>query len=693
MNLRHKLISPHTVDELFNKYIVDGEVYSGEELLFLIDLVHVFRPKKIKNVRRVSIEELLSHLVNNPIDRLAFMNYLKNLLSNRKFSRMISDAGILQDSEFIPEVKKRLFAKILPYQPEKDTFEYILNQVFYKHSDSEWINKIPEEQIIALFDLLEFSDIFTTAKDNSVLSELILSMGLITQRMSGRAMESNLIRMVPEYNHLESPFLAFENEFLMIAQNLRDDVVHYLTSDDLNYKQLLILHKQCLEFVSQAFKNSSKYGISLKVNQSLLRIRQQLYRIRILISLLVVDEYEDRKKNTVYLALKLIEYNCYKYDVSKLIGESTQLLSYEITQHTAKTGEHYITESAKEYWQMFKASMGAGVIVGFLCIIKILMSKADASAFGFAFLYSINYAIGFTIIYLMGFTLATKQPAMTAATIIKAIEDGMKKHIQTGEKHMAFAKLFARLFRSQFIAFVGNVLLAFPVALLGVWLIDLTTGVNIVDTKWHKLLTDASPVDSPALFHAAIAGVFLFLSGIISGNISNKHKHNQVYYRIQEHPWLKRNLGIARTKRLANWFEAKWPGIMSNVWFGVFLGTTGSIGVFLGLNLDIRHITFVSGNIAMGIFGADFSVGTSMLIWAFIGMGLIGFVNFIVSFSLSLGLAFRSRNIPLLEVFPLLRSVLVYFKLYPAAFFFPPIKVDATLEKEAAAKELKKDKS
>ncbi|MBW3518466.1 site-specific recombinase [Flavobacterium sp. NKUCC04_CG] len=691
MNLRHKLISPHTIEELFNKYIVDGEVYAGEELLFLIDLVHVFRPKNIKKIRRVSIEELLSHLVNNPIDRLAFMNYLKNLLSNRKFSRMISDAGILQDSDFIPEVKKRLFAKILPYQPEKNTFEYILNQVFYKHSDSEWINKVPEEQIISLFELLEFSDIFTTAKDNSILSELILSMGLITQRMSGRAMESNIIRMVPEYNHLESPFLAFENEFLLIAQNLRDEGTHYLVSNDLNYKQLLILHKQCLDFVSQAFKNSSKYGISLKVNQSLLRIRQQLYRIRILISLLVVDDHEDRKKNTVYLALKLIEYNCYKYDVSKLIGESTQLLSYEITQHTAKTGEHYITESAKEYWQMFKASMGAGVIVGVLCIIKILMSKADASAFGFAFLYSINYAIGFTIIYLMGFTLATKQPAMTAATIIKAIEDGMKKHIESGEKHMAFAKLFARLFRSQFIAFVGNVLLAFPVALLGVWLIDLTTGINIVDTKWHKLLTDASPVDSPALFHAAIAGVFLFLSGIISGNVSNKNKHNQVYYRIQEHPWLKRNLGVTRTKKLANWFEAKWPGIVSNVWFGVFLGTTGSIGFFLGLNLDIRHITFVSGNIAMGIFGADFSVGTSMLVWAIIGMWLIGFVNFIVSFSLSLGLAFRSRNIPWLEVFPLIRSVMIYFKMFPSEFFFPPLQADTAVVKETTSKEAKKE--
>ena len=673
MRLRQKRHPILTVEELFKKYIVNGEIYAQDELLFLIDLVQIFRPKSVKNIKRVSIEELLTYLTQNPSDALAFTRYLKSLLANRKFSRMISDAGILQDSDFMYEVKKRISAKILPFQPDKDTFEYILNQVFYKHTDSEWINKIPEGQLLSLFDILQFHDIFHSTKDHSVLAELMASMGLITQRMSGRAMESYLIRMVPEYSHFESPFLAFENEFLLIEYNLREGNIHYLTPDDLNYKQLLILHKQCLDFVSQAFKNSSKYGISLKVNQSLLRIRQQLQRVRILLSLLVVSNELDKKKNSIYLVLKLIEYNCYKNNVTKLIGESTQLLSYEITQHTALTGEHYITNTSKEYWNMFKTAMGAGVVVGFLCVFKILLSKADTSALGFAVLYSLNYAFGFILIYLLGFTLATKQPAMTAAALIKAIEDGMKSQLKVndGDKHIAFAKLFARLFRSQFIAFIGNVALAFPIALLVVWLLDMATGINIVDTKWHTLLEDSSPIHSPGIFHAAIAGVFLFLSGLISGNVANKQKHNRVYYRIQEHPWLKRNLGVQKTKSVANWVENKWPGLMSNLWFGVFMGSASSIGMFIGLNIDVRHITFVSGNIALGLYGADFAVNNSMLIWAFIGLWTFGFVNFIVSFSLSLGLAFRSRNIPWTEVFPLIRSIWLHFKNFPVEFFFP----------------------
>ena len=37
-----------------------------------------------------------------------------------------------------------------------------------------------------------------------------------------------------------------------------------------------------------------------------------------------------------------------------------------------------------------------------------LLSKLDVSPFGSAFLYSMNYALGFIIIYLLGYTLATK---------------------------------------------------------------------------------------------------------------------------------------------------------------------------------------------------------------------------------------------------------------------------------------------
>ena len=665
----------NTFEEICHTYFNELQLWKNEEYNedIVVALVNTIRPKKPKTVEVVDISNVLHFFIENPQIKENFVVFLQSILQGRNFDSILTDAGILQDTDFIYEVKKRIFAKILPYQAPKETLQYLLNQIFFLDSDPIWVNKIPKKQLEELFELFGFSGIYEAIDEGSVLFEVMQAMNLLSQRTSGRALESEVLKMVPEYANLESPCAAFEKELFAIENTIKQKENNFhITSSDINYKQLLVLYKQCNEFVEKAFQNSSKYGISLRVNQNLLRIKQQLYRLGVLLPLLVIDKPEEKKTKSIELAIKLIKYNCQKTNVRKLINESTQLLSYEITQHTAKTGEHYITESKTEYFKMLYAALGGGLIVGFLCIFKLLLSKLETSDFGHAFFYSLNYSFGFIVIYLLGFTLATKQPAMTAAALITALEDGLKKNsISADEKHKSFAKLFARLFRSQFIAFVGNVAMAFPVSLLGIWLIDITFHYNIAEVKWNKLLVDLSPIHSMAIFHAAIAGFFLFLSGIISGSISNRDKHFEVKYRIEEHPWLKMTFGKERTKKIANWYDKKWSGVISNFWFGVFLGSTASVGLFLGLNLDIRHITFASGNLALGLYGANYVVSNSMLFWGIFGIGIIGLVNFLVSFGLSLGLAFRSRNIPLTELRPIFSSIKRRFLSKPMSFFFP----------------------
>jgi site-specific recombinase len=640
----------------------------------LIELIRLIRPLKIKDLKRVDLQEIISFFNANDTCREQFSIYLKEIVKDKKFNKILSDAAILQDVDFIFEVKKRIFAKFLPYQPQKDTLEYILNQVFYLANDIIWINKIPSNQLEELYRILKFKTIYDNVAPNSMLSEVLVAMDLITQRISGRALETDVIKMVPEFDDYESPFTAFEKELFLIQDRIRNSNNHYIKPDDLSYAQLLVLHKQCEDFVEKAFHNSSKYGISLRVNQNLLKIRQQLVRLKSLFPLLIVEKTSDKRNNGITLVLHLIKYNCYKSNVRKFISESTQLISYEITQHTAKTGEQYITESRQEYFKMFRTALGGGFIVGILCIVKVLLSKVDTSFFGHAFLYSMNYALGFITIYLLGFTLATKQPAMTASALIKALEEGVIKKGKDAEKYKAFAILFARVFRSQFVAFVGNVIMAFPVSLLGIWGIDYLFQYNIAASKWQGLLIDLSPIHSLAIFHAAIAGVFLFLSGIISGSIANRDKHNQVYFRITEHPLLKKSFGKDRTVKFAELYSKRWAGIISNFWFGIFMGSTASVGLFLGLNLDIRHITFGSGNLALALYGANYAVSDSMLFWGIFGIGVIGLVNFIVSFSLSLGLAFRSRAISLFELRFVTVSIWNHFKSRPMSFFFPTEK-------------------
>lgn len=646
--------------------------YNEEELIdLLVELVNYFRPKKISKIETISIHSLITQLKSDQANLNLLAHHLKKLLQGKRFTTILADAGILRDTNFLGEVKHRIISRILPEQPEKDTLEYILNQVFYKETDILWLSKIPQEEILELAELIGLDSIYISLEENSPLTEILNAITLIIQRISGRALESDILRMNPEYENTRSPFEAFEQEFDLLEEKIRSSESKSVNSIDQNYVQLIALMDQCYAFVEKAYENSKVIGISMKVNQNLLRIRQQLDRISVLIPLLAVDLPIEKKNNSLKLSFHLIKYNCFKNNIQRLIEDSTSTIAFEITKHTAKTGEHYITNDQREYFKMFKAALGGGIIVGLLCIIKLLLSKTEASDFGYAFLYSMNYSLGFIAIYLLGFTLATKQPAMTASAIVESIDRGKKGEIDEQMQHAAFAELFSRLFRSQFIAFIGNVVAALPVALLGTYLIELSINYNIAETKWPKMIEDISPIDSKAIFHAGIAGIFLFLSGVISGSISNRHKFDRIEHRIKEHPLLKRTIGKDRSAKIASWVSKKWPAVASNFWFGIFMGSTASVGIFLGLDLDIRHITFASGNLGLSLYGSDFQLSTDMLFWSVIGIGVIGFMNFIVSFMLSLTLAMRSRKIPFSELKFLFASVWWYFKINPQSFFYP----------------------
>ncbi|QQD11682.1 hypothetical protein [Sphingobacterium sp. UDSM-2020] len=669
--MREKVNASQEIKQLFERFEAQLSDPAYTELDFLAALIDIFRPKRRSLYYQVDIGPLLIYLEASPDVRFSFSSYVRRVIDHKDFDQLISDTGIISYADFRYEIKKRITEKYLPSQPPKSTLQYVLNQLFYHSQDADWVAVIPNDQLQRLYQICDFNSLYES-NVNFEIKEILYGLEVLVQRITGRAMETDVNKMVPEFQNFDSPFIAIMREFSELNDRFLAGNLHFMTSDDLAYKQILVLHKQCENYIDTAFANSHRFGISIKVNQSLLRIRQQLERIKAIISFLVIDKEQEKVDKSIAFAQTLIGYNCRKSNIRKLVGQSTQLLAYEITHHTAQTGEHYITSSKKEYWNMFRSACGGGIIVGVMCILKLFLGKVETSEFGHALLYSINYAIGFTAIYLFGATLATKQPAMTASALVAAIENGASGQDETRHRYWNFAVFFARLFRSQFIAFVGNVIMAFSVSLVLIWGIQELFHYNAAAGKWMTLVNDLNPTETPMILHACIAGVFLFLSGIIAGSISNRDKHNSVYYRIEEQPVLKKVFGKEKTAKVARFYEKKWAGIVSNIWFGVFMGTTASVGMFLGLNLDIRHITFASGNLALGLFGNNMSLTTDMWIWGILGIGLIGFFNFAISFSLSLTLAFRSRNLSFGELIKMAKAVWIYFKISPRSFFFPP---------------------
>jgi site-specific recombinase len=619
----------------------------------------------LESIKKVDFTDVLNFLKNNPQFTENFKYYIHNVFEGRPFNLSLTEANILSENSFFPELKKRILNKILPPVENEKTVWYMIDNVSLSpQKDLKYFQNLPENEVDEFLKLLNASDFIIKPL---VKKELIFAMNILSWRVTGMAMEVEVVRMAPEYRNFDNPFLALQNELEGLAEELENNPELQLHSKDSRYKQIKIYAEQCLEFVNIAFKNSSKYGISGKINQSLLKISQQTNRIYEIVQLLVIDSNEDIFINSKQLIFNILRYKSHKNNISELINDSTRLISHLITNHTAETGSHYITSSRKEYVKMFYKASGGGIIVGALCVLKMLYGYFPGSDFFHAFLYSMNYAMGFVMIYLMSFTLATKQPAMTAATMTKVLsEEGGGTRNNT-----EFAHLVSQLFRSQFIAFVGNVLLSFPIALIIIYGLDVFTSQNMAVDRADKLLKDLDPFKSKAILHASIAGFYLFISGIISGNIGNNSVFYQIPERIAKNLSIRKFFGKRFAKGLSKYYAKNWPGIVSNFWFGVFLGATAPVGLFLGLDLDIRHITFAAGNFALGLYGKDFSVDSYTFWLSFVTVFLIGFFNFLISFTLSMFLAFRSRKLNFGQVSEIYKEIFRYFLKNPLRFFLP----------------------
>src|SRR5690606_19550173 len=171
---------------------------------------------------------------------------------------------------------------------------------------------LSEVQLDEFFILLGIDDFISRPKAKQ---ELLFSLNILAWRVIGNAMDAEVVNMVPEYRKFDNPFLALQNEFDVLNENFAKDHGYFLHSRDMLYKQIKVYMGQCLDFVTLAFKNSEKYGISGKINQSLIKIRQQLNRMTDILNILVVDDKEDVLRNSKMLFFNILEYKTHKNNI------------------------------------------------------------------------------------------------------------------------------------------------------------------------------------------------------------------------------------------------------------------------------------------------------------------------------------------------------------------------------------------
>lgn len=628
----------------------------------LVELITILRPADASDNKKANknLLELITLLKQDSELKNEFSAQLANFICQLNTRQLLTENGILPPTAFQKEFRNRIGRRILPPLLEKESLEYVFDKLFTQRSDGLWLNGLDQNLLHDLVELL-WSNAGPETEE-SLDIQLIASLEIITNRICNLGHDPQVIGMVPDFNNLQSPFF--------MLNDYTDEIIKYKKSKhsgavDHVFDEIRKLHRQIDYFIVMARRNRSKFGITLGITYKLQRMQQLNKRLILLINCL--DKRGDFKMPVITLFLELVTWHSKRFSLSQIIRDNLGVLAHQITEHNSKSGERYITNSRSEYWELFRSACGAGLVVGFLVVFKTLIYYMHASPFLTTLLYSLNYSIGFVAIYLWKFTLATKQPAMTASTLSHALQAAQK-----GGDFSKFANLVAKVSRSQTIAFAGNVIVAFPVSYCVSALYYSLSGNHIMDVdKAMHSVHDQNPFISLALLHASIAGFYLFLSGIIAGYTENLSVYYKIPDRIERQPLLRRNFSKERLHKMSRFFRVHAGPISGNISLGFFLGSTFVIGKFLGLNIDIRHITFSAGTFGIALAGLDNVLSLADWIFTFIGIFLIGGFNFLISFVMSLFVALRSRNISITKIPEVLAAVGQKWRKSKREFFVP----------------------
>lgn len=653
---------------------------------FLVSLIDEIRPRKTSDLEeaRDNFGFLIRLLKENPHYARSLRCYLEEVVAKKKQIRLYTELGISSSDGFFTEASRKIVHDILPPVMEGNDLLIIVDLAFTKSSDHLWFWAIPLEDWYEFFGLLDLQPVSSTPKGSIILDQMLNSILVLSQRITAIGLEREMIEKVPELEEFESPFLAQNKEVRAFLEGFGKEEFNR-TTDNPDYKHILVMLQQCSTYTNEIRRKKNKFGASLRLTSLMIRLNQNINRIQRLLRLVIQQKKKTPFEEEVNLMRELVLAENKKHSLKEFIQENISLLAFQVTENAGNTGEHYITSTRKEYWKMLLSASGGGLIVGFLTLFKVGLYYLRASPFGQAFLYSMNYSLGFILIHLTHSTLATKQPAMTATNIARSLD------AEDSEESISnLSSLVVKVMRTQFIAFAGNVLVAFPVAYLLSAAFFYINGTPIAgqEKAWH-MIHELHPWESPALFHAAIAGVYLFLAGLISGYYDNKSIYNQIPERLKQQPFLRRIMPPRMLLRFSTYIKYNLGSLAGNFFFGIFLGFTGMIGYLLGLPLDIRHITFSSGNFGIALFSLDHNLSTNEILISCLGIAGIGFMNFIVSFGLAMLVAIKSRRVQFRKTRKLFGHLWKLFIYRPTDFFFAPRTVQyPAIGEEESAEEL-----
>ncbi len=597
-------------------------------------------PRFLLRGSRTSRLALLERMLQHHPKRETLAANLREVFGNERCVRPLAEAGLADQTSFVVEGWSRFINSILPcIDPAEDVYT-LLERLDLSDSDADWFEALPPDAVE------EWKQYIGATRE-----DMLRAAGLIALRASGTGLSRdflNLLRM----NHAEvSPF----GNLPFAVKNSADAILNGRETSE--WREALA---RCRETLDHIENRLDVQGVQTGLVFRMELVRGQLDRIENLFQVILGE------RDGWELARTIVRGSIEQHSVQLHAKSNLKLLSLKVVEYNAHKGEHYITVDETSWRHMGWAAAGAGVLTAGVAFVKYSVAYYHLPPLIEAIAFSLNYALGFVLIQLFGMTLASKQPAMTASALAHALggNEGDNRQI---------VELVAGISRTQFIATVGNVVAALPVAYFIEWAMRDWAGIRLFGyEKCEKTLLTHFPL-SWSLVYAALTGVCLWLGSVAAGWGANWMAFRNLPEAVRKSPGLIRWFGRGTSGRVADFVERQFSGIISCLVLGFLLGFFPVLGKFAGVNLDVRHVTFAAAGVGFAWSGLA-GLGETMwgpLAWAILGVLLVGLLNFAVSGMLALRLAILARGLRPQARSILLKDLYAAFRQNPRSFFLP----------------------
>lgn len=608
------------------------------------------------------VKWLLHILERNPAWKEKVQTVFPSIANETSIFDLLVMAGLHQQSGLISEFVERIERRILPRAPDDQNLELLFSAAFDSEADAASIMKLDLNTLRGVIQLFYdgSDDAFRGWKQDTfdAISHLALQIASLGAHSSLRARTQDVKRAPNTFYRLQLSTLDW------LADSERSKTLQNLVNENI---------RESLRTIDDVYSHMDENGVSVDLVYHLERMKALLMRLRNLMKLFDGEHFSPTSIRALLASLVFESFHSRSFRA--LFDDNTALIAKKIAENSAETGEHYIAKSPREEADLFRSAMGGGALTAVTTIFKFLILAIPGSPFVAGFLASINYSVGFLAIQLQGYTLATKQPAMTAAALagqIEAFDDPLRQSTSENDDATLTPMVdeMITVLRSQTIAVMGNVISVIPGMFLLCGIFQLVTKTKFLSVAKAESTVEHFSIFGATPFYAAWTGVLLFLSSLIAGWFYHWVLFRRLPQALGRSPRMIQWLGAERARKFAVFFKKNAAGFAATFSLGFLLGLSPVVFAFLGIPLDVRHVTLSTGSLTAAVMTLGTGVMTKLPFWlAVAGIGSMAVLNLLVSFSLALAVALRSKKVPFKTVTELVRVFLIRVARNPSVLF------------------------